>query len=149
MDEENFSNWFITQLLPNIPDNAVIIMDNGHTTTCFLKMVSSIIEQKNAFFNNVARDNILFNEHFIRSTTIDSSSISSVKLCKLDHMLQPILCNKDRNIAFCVHLNIILSFNHRECCGVMKQYMAQHCDFTSQVFVRNLKRHGPRSRLTP
>lgn len=29
MDEDNFSKWFITQLLPNIPDNAVIIMDNA------------------------------------------------------------------------------------------------------------------------
>jgi len=40
MDEENFSNWFITQLLPNILITRSLLWITRHTTTCFLKMVS-------------------------------------------------------------------------------------------------------------
>ncbi len=29
MDKYNFTKWFTGQLLPNVPDNAVIIMDNA------------------------------------------------------------------------------------------------------------------------
>jgi hypothetical protein len=29
MNWDNFSKWFETQLLPNIPDNSLIIMDNA------------------------------------------------------------------------------------------------------------------------
>jgi hypothetical protein len=29
MDWDNFSRWFTEQLLPNIPENSIIIMDNA------------------------------------------------------------------------------------------------------------------------
>jgi hypothetical protein len=38
MDEKNFTQWFTTQLLPNIADNAVIIMDNAPYYNMFLEL---------------------------------------------------------------------------------------------------------------
>jgi len=39
-----FTQWFTTQLLPNLADNAVIIWITRHITTCFLKISAFINE---------------------------------------------------------------------------------------------------------
>jgi len=142
MDEDNFSKWFITQLLPNIPDNAVIIMDNAPYHNMLLEDgVPPLSSKKCVLQQWLHENNILFNEHFIRAQLIDLiNQHRPVKICKLDHMLQTNPLYKDRNIAILRTPQYHPELQPIEkCWGVMKQYMAQHCDFTLTGLRKNLE----------
>ena len=142
MDEDNFSKWFITQLLPNIPDNAVIIMDNAPYHNMLLEDgVPPLSSKKCVLQQWLHENNILFNEHFIRAQLMDLiNQHRPVKIRKLDHMLQTNPLYKDRDIAILRTPQYHPELQPIEkCWGVMKQYMAQHCDFTLTGLRKNLE----------
>lgn len=142
MDEENFTKWFITQLLPNVPANAVIIMDNAPYHNMFLEDEVPPLTSKKVILQKWLRDNnIPFDENFIRIQLIDLINRNRPpRVFKLDYILKNNPLYKDRNIGI-----LRIPQYHPElqpiekCWGVMKQYMAQHCDFTINGLRKNLE----------
>jgi len=142
MDENNFLQWFTTQLLPNIPDGAVIIMDNAPYHNMFLEDgVPPLSSKKVVLQQWLHENNIFFDNDFIRPQLIDlinQNRPSSV--LKLDHMLISDPLYKDRNIEILRTPQYHPELQPIEkCWGVMKQYMAQHCDFTLKGLRNNLE----------
>ena len=135
MDWGNFSKWFTEQLLPNIPENSIIIMDNAsyHNTT-----------EENTFPKSNARKETLckwlddkgipWGEDLLRAELY--------ALCKL---FEPKPDYKIDKIAEAAGHSILRTPQYHPelqpiemCWGVMKNYMAKHCDFTLQKFRNNL-----------
>jgi len=142
MEEENFTRWFTTQLLPNIADNAVIIMDNAPYHNMFLEdNVPPLTSRKSVLQKWLTENNIAFGEDFLRIQLIDLiKQHRPQRMFKLDFMLRNDPLYKDRNIEILRTPQYHPELQPIEkCWGVMKQYMAQHCDFTLEGLRRNLK----------
>lgn len=135
MDWENFSKWFIEQLLPNIPENSLIIMDNAsyHNTTeenTFPKSNS----RKEDFRKLLDDKEIPWGEDMLKAELY--------ALCKL---FEPKSDYKIDKIAQAAGHSILRTPQYHPelqpiemCWGIMKNYMAKHCDFTLSKFRENL-----------
>lgn len=142
MDEENFTKWFTTQLLPNISDNAIIIMDNAPYHNMFLEdNVPPLTSKKVALQKWLMDNDITFDEASLRIQLIDLiNQHRPARLFKLDHMLQNDPLYKDRNIEILRTPQYHPELQPIEkCWGVIKQYIAQHCDFTLEGLRKNLE----------
>ena len=133
MNEENFTKWFITQLLPNITDNAVIIMDNAPYHNVYKDDgVPSLTSKKAVLQKWLTNNGISFESEFLRIQLKDLiNKHRPMKVFKLDDMLKNAPEYKDRNIEILRTPQYHPELQPIEkCWGVMKQYIAQHCDFT-------------------
>lgn len=142
MDENNFLKWFTTQLLPNIPDDAIIIMDNAPYHNMFLEDgVPPLSSKKVVLQQWLHENNIVFYHDFIRPQLVDLINQNRPsKVFKLDHILKVDPLYKDRNIEILRTPQYHPELQPIEkCWGVMKQYMAQHCDFTLKGLRNNLE----------
>jgi hypothetical protein len=142
MNENNFLTWWSTQLLPNIPDNAVIMMDNAPYHNMFLEDGVPPLSSKKVVLQQWLHENhIIFDSEFIRPQLIDLINQNRPpKVFKLDHMLNMDPLYKDRNIEILRTPQYHPELQPIEkCWGVMKQYMAQHCDFTLKGLRNNLE----------
>ena len=142
MGEDNFTKWITTQLLPNIADNAVIIMDNAPYHNMFLEdNVPALTGRKSVLQKWLAENNITFDEDFLRIQLIDLIKQHRPKrMFKLDFMLRNDPLYKDRNIEILRTPQYHPELQPIEkCWGVLKQYMAQHCDFTLEGLRKNLE----------
>ena len=135
MDWGNFSKWFTEQLLPNIPKNSIIIMDNAsyHNTT-----------EENTFpKSNTRKENL--------RTWLDDKKIPwgedllKAELYVLCKLFEPKPDYKIDKIATAAGHSILRTPQYHPelqpiemCWGVVKNYMAKHCDFTLQKFRNNL-----------
>ena len=141
MDDHNFTKWFTAQLLPNIPDNAVIIMDNAPYHNVFQEDGVPLLTSKKIVLQKWLSDNnIKFKREFLRTQLIDLiNKYRPVRTYKLDYMLKNDPKCRTRNIEI-----LRIPQYHPElqpiekCWAVMKQYMAQHCDFTLKGLRHNL-----------
>ena len=135
MDWGNFSKWFTEQLLPNIPENSIIIMDNAsyHNTT-----EESIFPKSNARKENLRKwlddKGIPWGEDLLKAELY--------ALCKL---FEPKPEYKIDKIAETAGHSILRTPQYHPelqpiemCWGVVKNYMAKHGDFTLQKFRNNL-----------
>ena len=135
MDWGNFSKWFTEQLLPNIPQNSIIIMDNAsyHNTT-----EESTFPKSNARKENIRKwlddKGIPWGEDLLKAELY--------ALCKSFEPKPEYKIDKIAEAAG--HLILRTPQYHPElqpiemCWGVMKNYMAKHCDFTLRKFRNNL-----------
>lgn len=142
MNEENFTKWFQRQLLPNIPDNSVIVMDNAAYHNMFLEDgVPLLTSRKDLLKKWLADNGIEFDENFLRIQLVDLiRRHRPAKIFKLDHMLENDPLYKDRNISILRTPQYHPELQPIEICwGVVKQYMAQHCDFTLDNLRKNLE----------
>lgn len=135
MDWGNFSKWFIEQLLPNIPRNSIIIMDNAsyHNTT-----------EKSTFPKSNAR------KEYLRKWLDDEGipwgqDLLKSELYTLCKSFKPKPEYKiDKIVEAAGHSILRTPQYHPElqpiemCWGIMKNYMAKHCDFKLQKFRDNL-----------
>ena len=89
----------------------------------------------------LTNNNIAFDEHFLKMHIIDLiKSNRSERIFKLDHILKHDRLHKDRNISILRTPQYHPELQPIEICwGVMKQYMAQHCDFTLDGLRKNLE----------
>ena len=142
MDEENFTKWFTTQLLPNISDNAVIIMDNAPYHNVFKDDGVPQLTSKKAILQQWLNDNnIAYKNDFLRVQLKDLiKQHRPARIFKLDDMLKNDHNYKARNIEILRTPQYHPELQPIEkCWGVMKQYMAQHCDFTLTGLRSNLE----------
>ncbi len=135
MDWGNFSRWFIEQLLPNIPKQSIIILDNAsyHNTTEETSFPKS---------NSVKED--------LRKWLDDKEipwgqDLLKAELYALCKSYEPKPEYKiDKIAATAGHSILRTPQYHPElqpiemCWGIVKNYMAKHCDFTLQQFRNNL-----------
>jgi len=143
MNEENFTKWFTVQLLPNIPNNSVIIMDNAPYHNMFKEDGVPPLTSKKIILQKWLTDNkIKFKEDFLRIQLIDLiNRYRPKKNFKLDDILKNDPKYRNRNIEILRTPQYHPELQPIEkCWGVMKQYMAQHCDFTLNGLRDNLEK---------
>ena len=135
MDWDNFSRWFTEQLLPNIPEHSIIIMDNAsyHNTV-----------EENSFpkSNSVKED--------LRKWLDDKSipwgqDLLKAELFALCRSYEPKPEYRIDKIAEGAGHSILRTPQYHPelqpiemCWGVVKNWMAKHCDFTLRQFRNNL-----------
>ncbi len=135
MDYKNFSNWFEEMLLPNIPENSIIIMDNAsyHNTT-----EETAFPKANARKENLRK---WLDDNEIPWGT-DMLKPELYALCK-SHEPKPEY-KIDKIAEAAGHSILRTPQYHPElqpietCWGVVKNHMAKHCDFTLNKFRKNL-----------
>jgi transposase len=135
MNWGNFSRWFTEQLLPNIPENSIIIMDNAsyHNTT-----------EENTFPKSNAR------KENLRKCLDDigipwGADLLKAELYTLCKPFEPKPEYKIDQIAEAAGHSILRTPQYHPelqpietCWGIVKNYMAKHCDFTLRNFRYNL-----------
>jgi hypothetical protein len=135
MDWGNFSQWFTNQLLPNIAENSIIIMDNAgyHNVT-----------EENSFPKGNARKETLRKWLDDKGIPWGEDLLKSelYSLCKFFEPKPEYKIDKITEAAG--HQILRTPQYHPElqpiemCWGVMKNYMAKHCDFTLPKLRKNL-----------
>ena len=135
MNWGNFSRWFTEQLLPNIPENSIIIMDNAsyHNTT-----------EENTFPKSNARKENL--RKWLDDIGIPwGADLLKAELYALCKPFEPKPEYKIDQIAEAAGHSILRTPQYHPelqpiemCWGVMKNHMAKHCDFTLRKFRNNL-----------
>lgn len=135
MDWNNFSRWFTDQLLPNIPGNSIIIMDNAgyHNVT-----------EENSFPKANARKETL--RRWLDDKGIPwGEDLLKSELYTLCKFFEPKPEYKIDKIAEAAGHQILRTPQYHPelqpiemCWGVMKNFMAKHCDFTLQKLRKNL-----------
>jgi len=135
MNWGNFSKWFETQLLLNIPENSLIILDNASYHNVFVE---------NAFPVSTTRKEVLCDwlERNGIPWTTDMLKPELYELCK---RLAPMPEYKLNQIAKTAGHSILRTPQYHPelqpietCWGVVKNYMATHCDFTMKNFREQL-----------
>jgi transposase len=142
MDEHNFTKWFTEQRLPNIPDNAVIIMDNASYHNTYKEDgVPPLTSKKIVLQAWLSENNIVYGEDFLRPPLIELiNSHRPPRLYKLNDMLRNDPNDKSRGIEI---LRTPQYHPERQpiekCWAVVKQYRARHGDFTLKGLQKNLE----------
>jgi transposase len=141
MDVDNFKKWFTGQLLPNIEDNAVIIMDNASYHNAYADDgVPSLNSKKSVLKNWLDNEGIPYPEESIRPQLIE---LINKHRPQREFLLDDLLTNdplyKNRNIEilrtppYHPELQPI-----EKCWAVMKQELGRNCDFTMKGLRENL-----------
>ena len=135
MDWNNFSRWFKDQLLPNIPKRSIIVMDNAcyHNVAeenSFPKSNSS----KEEFRKWLDENEIPWGQDMLKAELFALCKLHEPKLeYKIDKIAEKAGCSVLRTPQYHPELQPI-----EKCWGVVKNYMARHCDFTLKTFRDNL-----------
>lgn len=135
MNWENFSRWFSNQLLPNIPANSLIIMDNAPyhnavSETSFPTPKS----RKEQLCNWLTRNRIPWNGDMLKPELFElCKRFAPSPEFKLDQIAEEAGHTILRTPQYHPELQPIES-----CWGVVKNDMAANCDFTMESFRSNL-----------
>jgi len=131
MNWDNFSKWFEVQLLPNIPDDSLIILDNARYHNVFADGTFPVpTTRKEILCDWLERNSIPW--------TTDMLKPELYELCK---RLAPVPEYKLDQIAEAAGHSILRTPQYHPelqpietCWGVVKNYMAANCDFTMKNF---------------
>lgn len=141
MDEKNFLKWFTNQLLPNIPDNSVIVMDNASYHNTFQDDGVPALTSKKAVLQAwLDENNVDYGKDYLRPQLIELiNAHRPQRVYKIDHMLANDPKYKSRGIEILRTPQYHPELQPIEkCWAVVKQYMAQHCEFTLKGLEKNL-----------
>jgi transposase len=135
MDWNNFSRWFTDQLLPNIPENSIIIMDNAS--------YHNVIEENVFPKANASKEKL---RRWLDDNEIPwSEDLLKPELYKLCKLFEPTPEYKIDKLAEAAGRTILRTPQYHPelqpiemCWGIMKNYMAMHCDFTLNSLRNNL-----------
>ena len=135
MNWDNFSKWFKTQLLPNIPENSLIILDNARYHNIFSEDTFPVsTTRKKTLCDWLDRNDIPW--------TTDMLKPELYELCK---RLAPLPEYRLDQIAETAGHSILRTPQYHPelqpietCWGVVKNQMAAHCDFTMKNFRKQL-----------
>jgi transposase len=131
MNWENFSRWFENQLLANIPENSLIMLDNARYHNVLAEGSFPIPKtRKGELCDWLERNRIPW--------TFDMLKPELYELCK---RFAPVPEFKLDQIAEAAGHSILRTPQYHPelqpietCWGVVKNYMADHCDFTMKNF---------------
>jgi transposase len=135
MDWGNFSRWFTEQLLPNIPENSIIIMDNAS--------YHNAVEANSFPKSNSAKEDL---RKWLDDKEIPwGQDLLKTELYTLCKSYEPKPEYKIDKMAETTGHSILRTPQYHPelqpiemCWGVVKNYMAKHCDFTLRKLRNNL-----------
>ncbi|ETR67987.1 MAG: hypothetical protein OMM_04837 [Candidatus Magnetoglobus multicellularis str. Araruama] len=135
MDWGNFSKWFTTQLLPNIPKHSIIIMDNASYHNVTVDNFFPKSNSKKEKFRKWLDDNgIPWSNDMLKSELYVLCKLFEPKpVFKIDQIAESEGHTILRTPQYHPELQPI-----ERCWGVLKNYMARNCDFTLEKFRNNL-----------
>jgi transposase len=131
MNWENFSTWFSDQLLPNIPSHSLIILDNAPYHTVVVEdAFPTPKSRKEQLCAWLSRNDIPWTPDRLKPELYDlCKKCAPAPEYRLDQLAEA-----------CGHRILRTPQYHPElqpietCWGIVKNYMADHCDFTTQNF---------------
>ncbi len=137
MNAELFAKWFEEKLIPNIPDNSLIVMDNASyhnilsshsapTPTCSKKKIRDWLEE----------NSIAFSEDCLKAEMVEIlKKIIPSPIYVIDEIAKNYGHEVIRTPPYHPELQPI-----ETCWGVVKNHMARNCDFTMKNLINQLKR---------
>ena len=135
MNWDNFSRWLTTQLVPNIPAQSLIILDNA-------PYHNPLVDDAFPTQRTLKKELCEWLEHNGIPWTEDMLKPELFELCqrlapspefKLDRLVNPLGHMVLRTPPYHPELQPI-----ETCWAVVKNYMADHCDFTRETFTQEL-----------
>jgi transposase len=135
MNWDNFSKWFETQLLPNIKANSIIILDNARYHNVFSESAFPVpTTRKEALCDWLEKNDIPWTTDMLKPELYDlCKRLAPVPEYKLDQIAKAAGHSILRTPQYHPELQPI-----ETCWGVVKNYMAAHCDFTMKNFREQL-----------
>lgn len=135
MEWNNFSKWFSEQLLPNIPGNSIIIMDN---TSYHNTLEENTFPKSNSTKENLRKwlddKEIPWGQDMLKPELYAlCKELAPKPEYKIDKMAEAAGHSILRTPQYHPELQPI-----ETCWGVVKNYMARHCNFTLEKFRNNL-----------
>ena len=137
MNWENFSKWFTDQLLPNIPKNSLIILDNAKYHNVFVPetIAPSQSSKKDEIIKWLTRNEIPFRDDMLKSELTElCRRFANAPEFKLDRLAQEHGHTVLRTPPYHPELQPI-----ETCWAIVKNELADQCDFT----MANLKAQLP------
>ncbi len=131
MDWENFSKWFSNQLLPNIPVNSLIIMDNARYHNVLAEGAFPTPKSRKAQLCAwLTRNRIPWTDDMLKPELFElCKRFSPAPEFKLDQIVESAGHSILRTPQYHPELQPI-----ETCWGIVKNYMADNCDFTMSNF---------------
>lgn len=135
MNWENFSKWFETQLIPNIPENSIIILDNARYHNVFAESAFPLpTTRKEALCGWLEKNNIPWTPDMLKPELFElCKRFAPIPEYKLDKLAEAAGHSILRTPQYHPELQPI-----ETCWAVVKNYMADHCDFTMKNFREQL-----------
>ena len=127
MNWKNFSKWFSEQLLPNIPNNSIIVMDNA-------RYHDVLVENKFPSSTSTKEELQQWLRHNVHSWSSDLLKSELVKLCRKyapvpEFRIDKLASQAGRTILRTPPYHPELQ-PIETCWAVIKNYMADNCDYT-------------------
>jgi len=131
MDWENFSKWFSNQLLPNIPSHSLIVMDNAVYHNVLAEgSFPTPKTRKEELFAWLDRNCIPCTENMLKPELFElCKRLAPTPEFKLDQIAEAAGHRILRTPQYHPELQPI-----ETCWGIVKNYMADNCDFTMSNF---------------
>ncbi|MCF8129464.1 MAG: transposase [Deltaproteobacteria bacterium] len=127
MNWENFSTWFETQLLPNIPTGAMVILDNArYHNVLDTDLIPNSSSKKEQLRGWLTRNGYPWREDMLKSELLDlCTRLAPAPEYKLDQIADQHGIFILRTPPYHPELQPI-----ETCWAVLKNHMADNCDFT-------------------
>ena len=134
MDWENFSKWFRIQLLPNIPPESIIILDNAPYHNVLTDTFPNKSSTKAELQNWLAANNSFWTEDMLRSELYErcKQEAPEPEFC-LDLLADKYGASILRTPPYHPELQPI-----ETCWAIVKNHMADNCDYTMKGLRSNL-----------
>lgn len=131
MNWENFSKWFSSQLLPNIPASSLIIMDNAkYHNVLDESSFPTPKNRKEQLCSWLTRNHIPWTEDMLKPELFElCKRLAPAPEFKLDKIAEEAGHSILRTPQYHPELQPI-----ETCWGIVKNYMADNCDFTMRNF---------------
>ena len=135
MNWGNFSTWFSDQLLPNIPSQSLIILDNASYHNVFLEDSSPTPQSRKSHLQDwLTRSSIPWTSDMLKPELYElCKKFSPAPIFKLDKLAEAFDHRILRTPQYHPELQPI-----ETCWGIVKNHMADHCDFTTKNFHEQL-----------
>jgi len=142
MNWENFSKWFQSQLLPNIPPKSLVILDNAkyHNVMAdgFFPNTSSSKKQLRTW---LTRNGYAWRKDMLKAELLDlCTRLAPVPEYRLDNLAAEHDVSILRTPPYHPELQPI-----ETCWAVVKNYMADHCDFTMVGYATTCRKPSQKS----
>jgi transposase len=130
MNWENFSKWFTEQLMPNIPPKSIIIMDNARYHNVFVNETPTSGSSKEELRKWLSEHNYSWTEDMLKAELLAlCKKFSPPPKFKIDQLAESHGHTILRTPQYHPELQPI-----ETCWAIVKNYMADNCDFTMDNF---------------
>jgi len=126
MNWENFSKWFKTQLLPNIPPESIVILDNAKYHNVLEDVIPNKSSKKEQLRHWLTYNGYPWREDMLKSELLElCTRLAPAPEYKLDRLAAEHGISILRTPPYHPELQPI-----ETCWAVVKNHMADNCDFT-------------------